>query len=963
VIAKIIRRLAVPILLAWMGLAAFTNTSVPPLEKVAEAHNVALSAKDAPSLKAMLHIGKVFNEFSSDNAAMIVIEGDQPLGAEAHAYYDALIDRLSADTRHVSHIQNFWGDPLTAAGSQSPDGKAAYTQIFLVGNQGEGQANESIAALRTIVDKSDPPPGVKAYVTGLSPLVSDQFNVGSKSSKKVTLITFAVIALMLLWVYRRITTVLLTLVTVAIEVASARGVVAVLAHNNIIGLSVYSTNLLTLLAIAAGTDYMIFLTGRFQEARHAGESREQAFYTSYKGTSHVVLGSGLTIVGAVYCLSFTRLPYFKSLAVPAAIGISVALLAALTLAPAILTLGSFLGLFDPKRAMRTQGWRRIGTAVVRWPGPVLAVSIGVALIGLAALPGYKTSYDVRPYLPPSTPSNVGYAAAERHFSAARLNPELLMIESDRDLRNPAGMLMLEKVAKAVFAAPGVAMVQSITRPLGTPLDHSSIPFQMGMQGATQLEALPFQQARAQDLLTQVNEISNSIDLLKRQMALQQQLSDATNNQSHEFQNTGEAIKDLRDKIANVDDFLRPIRNYFYWEPHCYDIPVCYTFRSLFDALDGVDRLNDQFDKISVALDQMTALQPQILALIPEQLAIQERSKSLVENNYSTQSGLLEQSREALANANAMGQAFDEAKDDSSFYLPPDVFKNAEFKRGLSMFLSPDGKSARMIVTLDTDPATPQGISYVDGIDHAVRQAIKGTPLAGSNIYLAGTASTFKDIQYGAKYDLLIAGIAALSLILLIMMFITRSLVAALVIVGTVALSLGASFGLSVLVWEKLFGIDLYWIVQALAVILLLAVGSDYNLLLISRFKEEIHAGLNTGIIRSMASTGAVVTAAGLVFAATMGSFVFSNLRVLGQIGTTIGLGLLFDTLVVRSFMTPALAALLGRWFWWPMVVRPRPASAMLRPYGTRPSVRELLHENDDVDAETELGSRRDIPTA
>ena len=167
--AKIIRRLAVPILLAWMALAAFTNTSVPPLEKVAEAHNVALSAKDAPSLKAMLHIGKVFNEFESDNAAMIVIEGDQPLGAEAHAYYDTLIDRMSADTAHVSHIQNFWGDPLTAAGSQSPDGKAAYTQIFLAGNQGEGLANESIQALRTIVDESVPPPGVKAYVTGLSP--------------------------------------------------------------------------------------------------------------------------------------------------------------------------------------------------------------------------------------------------------------------------------------------------------------------------------------------------------------------------------------------------------------------------------------------------------------------------------------------------------------------------------------------------------------------------------------------------------------------------------------------------------------------------------------------------------------------------------------------------------------------------------------------------------------------------
>jgi putative drug exporter of the RND superfamily len=102
-------------------------------------------------------------------------------------------------------------------------------------------------------------------------------------------------------------------------------------------------------------------------------------------------------------------------------------------------------------------------------------------------------------------------------------------------------------------------------------------------------------------------------------------------------------------------------------------------------------------------------------------------------------------------------------------------------------------------------------------------------------------------------------------------------------------------------------------------------GSDYNLLLVSRFKEEIHAGINTGIIRSMAGSGSVVTAAGLVFAFTMASFIFSDLRVLGQIGTTIALGLLFDTLIVRSFMTPSIAALLGRWFWWPVRVRRRPA--------------------------------------
>ena len=163
------------------------------------------------------------------------------------------------------------------------------------------------------------------------------------------------------------------------------------------------------------------------------------------------------------------------------------------------------------------------------------------------------------------------------------------------------------------------------------------------------------------------------------------------------------------------------------------------------------------------------------------------------------------------------------------------------------------------------------------------------------------------------------------LIFIIMLLLTRSVLASLVIVGTVLISLGASLGLSVLIWQHILGIQLEWLVVPITAIILLAVGSDYNLLLVSRFREETGAGLKTGIIRSMAGTGSVVTAAGLVFAFTMGSMVASDLLIIGQMGAAIGLGLLFDTIVVRSFMTPAIAALLGRWFWWPQTVRSRPA--------------------------------------
>ncbi|WP_156746079.1 MMPL family transporter, partial [Mycobacterium sp. 1423905.2] len=392
-IAHTIRRLSVPILLFWVALAAITNIAVPQLEKVGETHNVALNSPDAPSLKAIKRIGQVFHEFDTDSSAMVVLEGAAPLGADAHQFYDTLIHKLEQDRKHVEHVQDFWGDTLTAAGSQSSDGKAAYVQVYLAGNQGSALANESVSAVRQIVEHTRPPAGVKAYVTGAAPLIADQFEVGSKGTAKVTAITVGVIALMLLFVYRSLFTMLLVLITVLIEMSAARGIVAFLGNAGIIGLSTYATNLLTLLVIAAGTDYAIFLVGRYQEARSADEDRETAYHTMFRGTAHIVLGSGLTVAGAVACLSFTRLPYFQSLGVPAALGILVALAAALTLAPAVVTLGALVGVFEPKRMMRTRGWRRIGTGIVRWPGPVLVAACALALIGLIALPGYKTSYD------------------------------------------------------------------------------------------------------------------------------------------------------------------------------------------------------------------------------------------------------------------------------------------------------------------------------------------------------------------------------------------------------------------------------------------------------------------------------------------------------------------------------------------------------------------------------------------
>jgi RND superfamily putative drug exporter len=926
-LAKWIRRLALPIIIGWILLIAVLNTSVPQLEVVGQMRAVSMSPKEAPSVIAMQRVGAVFEEFSSDSSAMIVLEGDERLGDDAHRYYNALVDRLEADNKHVEHVQDFWGDPLTEAGAQSSDGKAVYVQVFLAGNMGEALSNESVEAVQKLVKDMPPPSGLKVYVTGGSALLADQQIASDRSVRIIEFVTFAVIITMLLLVYRSVKTVLLVLVTVVLTLSATRGVVAFLGYHDLIGLSTFATNLLVTLAIAAATDYAIFLIGRYQEARTNGEDRESAYYTMFHGTAHVVLGSGMTIAGATFCLSFTRLPYFQSLGVPLAVGMTTAVVVALTLGPAIITVASGfkrLGLLEPKRAMRIRGWRKIGAVIVRWPGPVLIGTIALSLVGLVTLPGYQPHYNDRLYLPQDLPANQGFAAAERHFSPATMNPELMLIESDHDLRNSADFLVIDKVAKAIFKVPGIGRVQTITRPTVKPIEFSTIPAQMSLGGVNQEMNRKYMQDRMADMLVQADEMGKTIDTLNRMQSLMGEMAATTHSMVEKTRNMTVDIAELRDSIANFDDFFRPIRNYFYWEPHCFNIPICWSMRSVFDTLDGVNTTTDDVQQLLPDLERLDSLMPQLLTLMPSQVESMEKMRNMMLTMHATQGGMQDQQAAMSENQSAMGDAFNDSWNDDSFYLPPEIFDNKEFKRGMDNFISPDGHSFRMIISHEGDPLDSSGIDRIDAIKNAAKEAIKGTPLEGSTIYLGGTAAVFKDMRDGNNYDMMIAAVLALALIFTIMLLITRSMIAAAVIVGTVVLSLGASFGLSVLLWQHVLGIELEFMVMAMAVIILLAVGADYNLLLVARLKEELPAGINTAIIRAMGGSGSVVTSAGLVFAFTMISMSVSSLTIVAQVGTTIGMGLLFDTLVIRAFMTPSIAALLGRWFWWPQVVRQRP---------------------------------------
>ena len=935
-VPRLLRILSIPIVVFWVAVAVVVNVVAPQLEVVGEMHAAPMAPEDAPSMKAMKLMGGNFQEFDSNSTVMVIVEGQQPLGPEAHRYYDEIIAKLRQDPEHIQHIQDFWGDTLTAAGAQSADGKASYVMINLAGEQGMTLANEGVEAVRNAIEQTKAPDGVRAYVAGPAALTRDEHVIGNASLGVITLITLAAIAIMLLIVYRSIVTTLIQLFLTFLALLTARGVVSVLALNGAFGLTTFAGSILTMLAIAAATDYGIFMFGRYREDRGIGLDRDDSYYATFTSVAPVIVGSGLTIAGATFCLSFCRLPYFSTMGAPVAIGMVVVVLIAVTLGPAVLFLGGRIGLYESKRPPKSVFWRKVGTVVVRWPAPVFVASLFIVLIGIVAIPGYKPAYNDRYYLPDDAPVNEGFAAADRHFSQARMNPDILMVEADRDMRNPGDMLVLNSIARNIMHTDGIAMVQNITRPLGIPIQHSSIPFQTSVQGQTSNMNLPFQRAQLDTQLQMIDATNTSIDIMEQQYQLSLQQTQLTQDSAAKSAALLETTKQLRDNIANVDDTFRPMRAYFYWEPHCFDIPLCAAGRSLFDSLDSIDEVTNETEGVQTNTDQLADLAPKLTALLPQTIATMKQSRDMSLASYNSQKALLDQMQASNDTALAMGAAFDDAKNDDLFYLPPEAFTNPDFKRGLEMFLSPDGKSARMFITHETDPATVEGIARVDSERKAAQDALKMTSLSNAKIYLGGVAATYKDMSDGARYDLMIAVVSALTLIFMIMLILTRAFVASMVIVGTAASSIAASFGISVLLWQDLFGIQVQWLVMLMSVIILLAVGSDYNLLLVSRFKDEIHAGLKTGYIRSMAGTGGVVTSAGLVFAATMAGMLYSDLVVLAQMGSTIAIGLLVDTFIVRSLLMPSIATLLGRWFWWPQVVYPRGDWHFLPPQPRKP---------------------------
>jgi len=239
-------------------------------------------------------------------------------------------------------------------------------------------------------------------------------------------------------------------------------------------------------------------------------------------------------------------------------------------------------------------------------------------------------------------------------------------------------------------------------------------------------------------------------------------------------------------------------------------------------------------------------------------------------------------------------------------------------------LSHDQQTAAIPFTLGVETSSAESHRIVARLQSALAATTQRLALPGLEPLLAGDSAYTTDeaAQTSGDFDFMLIWIS------LIIILLVRSLSAPLYLLATVALTAASSLGLTVLIFHDLLGQQIYYTTPVFTFVFLVALGEDFNILLMSRIREEVQQhGLRAGVARAVGSTGGTLSSRGLIMAGTFSVFLHIPLTIMQQIGFAIAAGVLLDTFVVRPLLVPSIVVILGRWNW----LTPRGATPLPEP--------------------------------
>ncbi|MBB3037596.1 RND family transporter [Hoyosella altamirensis] len=995
----------------WVIALVTLNVLFPQLEKVIADNSAAFIPENNQASIAITEMSRDFGNPDSSAVGFFVMANENGFGDADRAYYDALAKRLVDSPDHVAYILDLQTTPEARELSTSEDGKAVTLMTVLHGDNGTTEATQATSAVREIASSIDKPDGLDVKFSGPVATTSDQLQAVEHGMLVITGVSVILISIALLFAYRRVMSVAFALLILGFGLGLARPVVGILGQAGILEMSMFTAALMTALVIGAGTDYAVFIIGRFHEARRSGRSLPDAIADAVGGIATVIIASGLTIAAACMAMLFTEVGIFRTAGPPIAVGILISLTIALTLGPALLAILGRRGGADPlmdggRKAERR--WRRIGARVVHRPLTAFFLCIAVITPLVAVAFTYEPNFDEFSAQPADSESNQGYQLANNHFPYNELLPEYVIVRTDHDMRTSADLAALELIAQSVSQVEGVSLVRSITRPDGTPLPEASLGYQAGIvadglteateriaasqpellrlaEGTTELaDGAETARQRLPELVTGTDEVTGlANDILTTVELLEVTVDEASGGEMDlggavaEIHTTAYALSDVAGLLASnaaaittssgmLNNVFGPALRGGCGDLQCSAVHAALqraddatggnASQALRSAIDGGQNLDETTARISALSARMHQIASQLetsLGALADQgstASARERLTDLTAGVRELADGvgqLAAGAREISDGTQRIPQILNELAQGlqlasghlggmrtgalngpgSGFYLPDFALEEPRFVTASQFFLSPDGKTARMVALSGGSVLSRESFDRIDAMRAAAQSATDNTVLHDADVTSTSFAAVYSDLEGEINSDFRLVALIALAAVTLILVAMLRSIVAPLVIMVWALVSYIATIGIGVVVWQHLLGVPLHWSVIPISFVVLVGVGADYSMLVITRIREESAAtlrgvrspdgGLRLGVIRALGSTGGVITVAGVVFAITMFALMSGGVYLLAQLGFVVGIGLILDILLVRTVLVPSTLLLLGKVSWWP----------------------------------------------
>lgn len=866
---KTVLKLKWPIMIGLIVLTAVLFILAPNLtEQAEEAGSFQLSEEASSQLAANI----LSDAGASSQTISIVIPMDSELDDSARDRLNGIVTDIEAIGGPIESVLNPVESPELEEQLISEDGATVLIPITLNGSDEE--VNRVADEIRDTVIPSD----LTAYVTGEA-IINNDVNVSAQEGlKRTEIITVVLIFGLLLAVFRSIITPFIPLVAVGISYLLSQSIVAFFIDWFGFPVSNYTQIFLVAILFGIGTDYCILLLSRYKEELASGHGVEQAIVNTYRTAGRTLFISGLAVFIGFSAIGFAEFPIFKS-AVAVAVGIFVLLIVLYTVVPFFMALLKEK-LFWPskKSASHSDSKIWIWMSKLSINRPLLSMLV-VALITVPLLFTYDNdlSFNTVDEIGDDYESVQGLRAIEDGFGKGESLPVQVIFKSADALTDEETIPYFELISRELEKIEGVESVRAITRPTGDVIEELYVDEQLGLLADGLTEA----RGGLEEVQAGLTEIETNLSGIGGQAGGASGLSDAA-----------AGLAQLNGQLAQVTQGLQATGN-------------------IQQTVGALNQISGGLTEIEQGL-QGAAGQTGELGAGLEQLA---------GGITAANDGLAEISA-GLTEATDMMQMMSDSESvrATGLFIPEGTLDEADFEQVLDRYTFAEETGVMMEVILSEDPYSPEAIEIVDEIKDSVERSTTATPLEDTEIAFGGIASINSDLQDVSSSDFTNTVVIMLVSLFIVLAILFRSLIMPLYMIGSLLLTYYTSIAIAELIFVNGLGYDgISWAVPFFGFAMLVALGVDYSIFLLDRFREESlnGASVRQAMYTSMAKMGTVIITAAIILAGTFSAMMPSGVLSLLQIATIVVTGLLLYGLVVLPLLIPAISVSFDRGVWWP----------------------------------------------